>query len=54
MKEPNKSKHGGKRQNSGRKSQYGEETETISFRCPKSKVPEVKTIINDKLRSYEK
>ena len=29
-------KHGGKRLNAGRKSQYKEETQTISFRVPKS------------------
>ena len=29
-------KHGGKRANAGRKSQYKEETQTISFRVPKS------------------
>lgn len=28
--------HGGKRANAGRKSQYKEETQTISFRVPKS------------------
>jgi len=31
-----KQKHGGKRAGAGRKSQYKEETQTISFRVPKS------------------
>lgn len=41
-----KKKHGGPRSNSGPKPKYNEPTETISFRCPKSKVSELKEIIN--------
>jgi len=45
-------KHGGKRINAGRKSPYKEETQTISFRCPLSKVDELKLVIKSKLLEW--
>jgi len=33
-----KSKRGGKREGAGRRSKWGEETETVAFRVPKSAV----------------
>jgi len=45
-------KHGGKRQNAGRKSQYKEETKTVAFRCPLSKVDELKFIVKSKLSEW--
>ena len=45
----NNPKHGGTRNGSGAKPKYNEETKTIAFRCPISKVDELKTIINAKL-----
>lgn len=41
-------KHGGKRLNAGRKSQYNEPTETISFRVPKSLIEPITTIFINK------
>ena len=45
-------KHGGKRANAGRKSQYKEETKTVAFRCPLSKVDELKLVIKSKLLEW--
>ncbi len=41
----NQRKRGGSRPNSGRKLKYGEETKTITFRVPKSKVSFIKETI---------
>lgn len=41
--------HGGKRANAGRKPKYGEETQTISFRVPKSKIDQIKQIVKKHL-----
>ena len=49
---PNKSKRGGKRAGSGQKLKYNEETKTISFRCPISKVERLKEIVNSKLSEW--
>lgn len=38
-------KHGGKRNGAGRKRIYTEETQTISFRVPKSKTDQIKQIV---------
>ena len=46
---PKKSNRGGKREGSGSKPKYGEETKSIAFRCPISKIPELTAIIKDKL-----
>ena len=42
--------HGGKRENSGRKPKYDEETVTIAFRVPKSKVSEIKELVKSHLK----
>lgn len=44
---------GGKRSNSGRKQKYGEETNAISFRCPKSKIKELKELVKRQLQEWE-
>ena len=41
-----KSKRGGKRNGSGQKLKYNEETKTVAFRCPISKVEKLKEIVN--------
>ena len=40
---------GGLRLGSGQKKKYGEETETVSFRCPISKIDELKFLLRAKL-----
>jgi len=50
--EPNilqKMEWGGSSENAGDKPKYNESTKTIAFRCPLSKVDELKTIVNSKL-----
>ncbi len=43
---------GGTRPGSGQKKKYGEETTTVAFRCPVSKVPELKNIVHLKLLEW--
>lgn len=43
---------GGKRTNSGNKPKYNEETKTVAFRCPLSKVDELKLIVKSKLSEW--
>ena len=43
---------GGKRKNAGRKSAFSEPTKTVSFRCPMSKVDEIKLIVKFKLSEW--
>ena len=43
---------GGKRKNAGRKSAYDEPTKTVSFRCPLSKIDELKIYVNAKLSEW--
>jgi hypothetical protein len=45
-------KHGGKRYNAGAKPKYNEQTKTIAFRCPLSKVDELKMIVKSKLSEW--
>ncbi len=45
--------HGGKREGAGRKQKFNEKTETVSFRCPVSKIAEMKILIKRKLKLYE-
>ena len=45
-------KQGGKREGSGAKPKYSEKTKTISFRCPMSKVDELKMIVKSKLMGW--
>ncbi len=49
-----KPKQGGHRQGSGAKPKYKEKTTTITFRVPESKVSEIKELVKDKLKEYEK
>jgi len=43
---------GGKREGSGAKPKYNEETKTVAFRCPLSKVDELKIIVKSKLSEW--
>jgi hypothetical protein len=49
-----KEKRGGTRKGSGAKPKYNEETKTIAFRCPLSKVDELKIIVKSKLLEWFK
>ena len=43
---------GGTRQGSGAKPKYLEQTKTVAFRCPLSKVDELKMIVKSKLSEW--
>jgi len=43
---------GGARQGSGAKPKYNEETKTVAFRCPLSKVEKLKEIVKAKLSEW--
>jgi hypothetical protein len=43
---------GGTRQGSGAKPKYNEQTKTVAFRCPLSKVDELKLIVKSKLSEW--
>jgi hypothetical protein len=45
-------KRGGTRQGSGAKPKYNESTKTVAFRCPLSKVGELKLIVKSKLSEW--
>jgi hypothetical protein len=45
-------KQGGKRKNAGRKSAFNQHTKTVSFRCPLSKIEELKLYVNAKLSEW--
>jgi hypothetical protein len=47
-----KETRGGTRQGSGAKPKYLEQTKTVAFRCPLSKVDELKLIIKSKLSEW--
>jgi len=47
-------KHGGKRANAGRKSQYKEETQTISFRVPISLIEPITKYVKRALTKSKK
>lgn len=47
-----KQNRGGKRKNAGAKPKYKEETKTVAFRCPLSKVDELKLIVKSKLSEW--
>jgi hypothetical protein len=47
-----KETRGGTRQGSGAKPKYNEETKTVAFRCPLSKVEELKLILKSKLSEW--
>jgi len=53
MKTKNKKEtRGGTRQGSGAKPKYSEQTKTVAFRCPLSKVDELKLIVKAKLSEW--
>lgn len=37
----------------GRKPLYGELTKAVSFKCPKSKIKELKAFVKQKLKTWE-
>ena len=43
---------GGKRKNAGAKPKYSELTKTVAFRCPLSKVDELKIVVKSKLSEW--
>lgn len=45
-------KQGGKRKGAGRKSPFSEPTKTVSFRCPLSKIDELKLYVTAKLLEW--
>lgn len=45
-------KQGGKRKGAGRKSSFSEPTRTVSFRCPLSKIEELKLYVTAKLSEW--
>ena len=47
-----KKTRGGTRRNAGAKPKYNEETKTVAFRCPISKVDELKIIVKSKLSEW--
>ncbi len=47
-----KEKRGGARQGSGAKPKYSVQTKTVAFRCPLSKVDELKNIVKSKLSEW--
>ena len=47
-----KETRGGTRQGSGAKPKYNEETKTVAFRCPLSKVDELKIVVKSKLSEW--
>ena len=47
-----KKTRGGTRKGSGAKPKYNEETKTVAFRCPLSKVDELKLIVKSKLSEW--
>ena len=47
-----KETRGGKRKGAGAKKKYNENTKTVAFRCPLSKVDELKLIVKSKLSKW--
>jgi hypothetical protein len=47
-----KETRGGARQGSGAKPKYSEKTKTVAFRCPISKVEELKIIVKSKFSEW--
>jgi hypothetical protein len=43
---------GGKRKGAGAKPKYSEQTKTVAFRCPLSKVDELKLVVKSKLLEW--
>ena len=49
---PHLKNKGGKRKGAGAKPKYNEQTKTVAFRCPLSKVDELKLIVMSKLSEW--
>ena len=47
-----KETRGGARQGSGAKPKYNEETKAVSFRCPLSKVDELRLVVKSKFLEW--
>jgi hypothetical protein len=47
-----KEARGGTRQGSGAKPKYSEQTKTVAFRCPLSKIDELKLYVTAKLSEW--
>ena len=47
-----KKTRGGNRKCSGAKPKYSEQTKTVAFRCPLSKVDELKLVVKSKLSEW--
>ena len=47
-----KNTRGATRQGSGAKPKYNEQTKTVAFRCPLSKVDELKLVVKSKLSEW--
>ena len=47
-----KKARGGTRRNAGAKPKYNEQTKTVAFRCPLSKVDELKILVKSKLSEW--
>ena len=50
--EKKKETRGGTRKNAGAKPKYNEQTKSVAFRCPLSRVDEMKLLINTKLSDW--
>ena len=48
-----KQTRGGARKGSGARLKYLEQTQIITFRCPKSKVEEIKQLVKSTLKEHE-
>ena len=48
-----KESRGGIRKNAGAKPKYQEPTKTIAFRCPVSKVNEIKLVVKNQLQKWQ-
>lgn len=47
-----KEARGGSRKNAGAKPKYNEQTKTVAFRCPVSKVNELELVVKSKLSEW--
>jgi hypothetical protein len=52
MAKKKKSTHGGAGRGQGRHLKYGEETKNVTFRCPVSKIEQLKKLVNDALAGW--
>ena len=52
MAKKKKSTHGGAGRGQGRHLKYGEETKNVTFRCPVSKIEQLKKLVNAALAGW--